>query len=369
MPDEKLLRLPLHEAHAALGAEFGTQAGWQVPLSYGDAPGEAAAAAERAGVFDLSHLGRIRIRGDGATDLLERLCTSDVARQEDDTSAYTLLLNERGGILADGLLVRAASFWLLTCGACNRAKVLEHLGEHAGRFDVKLDDQTQRTVMLAAAGPAAPAALDAVLPVGPSAMPRGAVKVGSMLIARYLAMRTGCTRRWSLEVILPNMVASQAWRFVTERAGENRIAPAGLAARDVLRIEAGLPRYGCEIDETTDPVTAGLERAVNLDHEFIGRDAVAKVRAEGPSRKLVGLAFAGGPDAAEVPAGAAAVLRADGSPAGEVTSAARSPSLGVIAMANVAADVARPGEALCVDVGGPPQPAEIVPLPFRPAAR
>lgn len=370
MSGGELRKSALHAAHAALGAKLGEEDGWQVPLHYGGVLDEAAAVRRRAGVFDVSHVGRIRLRGGGAPELLERLCTCDVAGQDDDTAARTLLLNEQGCILADGFLVRAETFWLLTCNACNRAKVLEHLGAHAGEFDVKFDDQTERTVMLAVAGPAAAGLLDAVLPTKPSGMPRGAVRVGSLMIARYVAMRTGCTNVWSLEVVLPNMLASQAWRFITAGAGANCVAPAGVGARDVLRIEAGLPRYGHEINETIDPIAAGLEQAVDFEHDFIGRDAVARIRRAGPARRLVGLVLTGPrdePDARGIPKLGAPVSRADGAEVGTVTSGTYSPTLEqVIAMAYVATDAAAVGTELRVETDAGGAPARVADLPFCP---
>jgi len=366
--DRQLLKTSLHSKHVAAGAKMGDEAGWEMPLSYRGALAEAQEVRNRGGLFDISHLGRIRIRGDGAVDLLERVCTADAAGQEDDTAAYTLLCNDRGGIIDHCMLARAEGFWLLTASAMNRHKVLDHLQARAGDFDVKIDDQTERTAHVAVAGPAAADMLDAVLPQKVSAMPPGAVKVGSLMIARYIVMRVGYCGEWSLEAIMPNMVAGQAWRFITEKAGANRIAPAGLLARDVLRIEAGLCRYGHELNETIDPVTAGLAAAVDFEHEFIGRDAVRAIREKGPSRKRVALVFAapsGPPEATSIPKMGAPVSRSDGHEAGAVTSATYSPMLDrIIALAYVAADAAEAGTKLFLRSGAQLQPARIVDLPF-----
>jgi aminomethyltransferase len=368
MSDEVLRKPAVHAKHVAMEAKFGDEAGWEVPLSYGDALGEVEAVRSRAGVFDVSHVGRIRIRGNGALDLLERICTHDVAHQEDDTAVRTLLCNERGGILADGLLVRTESFWILTCSPCCREKVLEHLAAQAADFDVKFDDQTTKTAMLTVAGPAAPEMLDAVLPIKVASLPDGAVKVGSLMIARYMALRTGVTGTWSLEVILPNMVAGQAWRFITQKAGDNCIAPAGMAARDVLRIEAGRARYGHELNETIDPITAGLEAMVDFEHEFLGRGAIVEVRDKGAARKRVGLILTmptGKPGSPDIPRLGAPVLRAGGGEVGTVTSGTYSPTLEkVIAMAYVAPDVASVGTELQVSMESGPAGANVAELPF-----
>jgi aminomethyltransferase len=271
---DPLNRTALHDRHLAAGAEMHVEDGWEMPRSYGDADEEHGRVRSRAGVFDVSHIGRLRVRGEGALEMLEHLCTADVARQEDDTAIYTLLCNEGGGIIDHALVVRLEGYWMLTCSPHRRAAVLGHLQAHAGGFGAAVDDQTLKTSMLSVVGPEAPAILDAVLPEKPSALPRGAAKVGSLLIARYLAMRSGATRLWSLEVMLPNTLAGRAWDFITARAGANVIAPAGLAVRDRLRTEAHLPRWGREIDETTSPVAAGLLHAVDLDKDFLGAPAV-----------------------------------------------------------------------------------------------
>ncbi|MCK4601190.1 MAG: hypothetical protein KAU28_01905, partial [Phycisphaerae bacterium] len=308
------MKTALHARHVALEAKMADVAGWEMPLSYRSVLDEYGQARARASVFDISHIGRLRIRGDGALDLLERLCTADVAHQEDDTAIYTLLCNERGGIVDDCLLLRLEGCWLLTTNAINRRKVLEHIQANAGD-DVKVDDQTEKTSQLAVIGPAAAEILDAVGPMKVSSMPAGAVKTGSLLIARYVAIRTGCGGNWSLEVILPNMAASMAWDFITKKAGANAITPAGLAARDLLRFEAGLPRYGWEINETIDPVAAGVEFAVDFEKNFIGADAVRAVRDKGPARRRVGLVLAepkGSAAKPAIPRQGATVFDADG---------------------------------------------------------
>jgi len=355
-PGRDLLRTACHGLHVAAGANMADEAGWHVPLSYRGVLAECRDVHDRAGIFDVSHLGRIRVRGDGAVDLLERLCTADVARQEDDTAQLSLVCNEDGGILADCMVLRLERFWVLTTSPHCREKVLGLAGALADEMNAKVDDQTTKTSMVAVAGPAAPAILDTVLPMRVSLLARGSARTGSMLVARYIASRTGSTHLWSLEVMLPNMLAGRAWRFITDKAGANAIAPAGLAARDVLRIEAGLPRYGHELNETTDPVSAGLLHAVDLDHDFIGRDAVRELSQRAPSRKLVGLAAAEAAEgqAARIPRQGTPVLRTGGGEVGQVTSATFSGALGrVIAMAYVSADAAEAGTELVVAAEAP----------------
>lgn len=349
---------------------MGDEAGHSVPLSYGNALSEVRETRDRAGVFDLSHAGRIRLRGDDAQTLLEQLCTHDVAHQEDATIAPTLLCNERGGILAEAQLLRLEDHWLLNTPAVNLAKVLEHLAEHADGLAVKIDDQTDKTVRIDVLGPRAGEILDALLPFKVSQMSSGAVIEGSMLIVKYVAARSDMGRLWGAQVILPTMLAGKAWNFITHKAGDNAIKPAGMAALDVLRIEEGLPRYGHEINETIDPITAGLGHLVDLDHDFVGRDAVAQLSARPPARKRVSLVI--GPDrpplggATEItdsvflfdlqdiiPRQGATILDADGAEVGVVTSGTYSPTRqAVIAMGYVTTAAAAPEAKLHVDLQG-----------------
>ena len=366
-PEDESHKPALHDQHVALDARMAPEAGWRMPLSYRGALDEAVGVRRRAGVFDVSHCGRIRIRGDGALDLLERACSCDVVHQEDDTSETTLLCNDRGGIIDCGRLIRLSDFWVLVTSPPCREKVLTHLQELAEQYGAKVDDQTDKTTMLVAAGPATAGILDAVLPFDVSDLPAGAVKFGSILIARYIAERVDLTGEWGVAVSIPDMMAGQAWKFVTQGAGEHAIPPAGLAALDVLRIEAGLPRYGHELNETIDPVTAGLAGAVHFEHDFIGRDALATIREKGPARQLVGLvpaAPSSTPTVASIPRSGTAVSTGDGSEVGAVTSATYSPTLEkVIAMAYVDREAAEAGTALCVQAD-PPCEANVVDLPF-----
>ena len=377
---EDLLRSPLHDRHLALEAHLGDLAGWQMPLSYRSALDEVQQCRRRAGIFDVSHVGRIRIRGDGALDLLERLCTHDVARQEDDTAEPTLLCNERGGVIDNGFLLRLSDHWLLTTNPHNRAKVLEHLRSEAQGRDVRIDDQTQRTAQLAVMGPQAATLLDAILPFKPSQTPHLGVQSGSFMIASYTAARVTSSGDWGLEVIVSTMVASLAWDFVVRKAGDNCIAPCGLAAHDVLRLEAGICAYGHELNETIDPITAGLEGLVSIGHDFIGRDAIEKIRQRGPARRRVGLRLTQpladlkkDPTVDEgiavvgstaLPRLGMAVLATDGLEIGTITSGTYSPTLeATIAMAYVATDIQEDDEVL-LELAGQRQSAKIVPLPF-----
>lgn len=368
MSEEQLRKTPFYDKHVAAEAKMGESAGWHVPLSFRGAFDEAAEVRRRAGLFDVTPIGRLRIRGDGAVDLLSHVCTHDVETQPDNTAAQTLLCNDSAGILDMCMLARLESFWVLTTSPCNRNKILAHLQQHAEQFDAKVDDQSEMTCQVAVVGPSAGELLDAVLHEPVSSLSRRGVYVGSLLLARYIAMRTGWTDLWSIEVILPNMFAPRAWDFATRKAGEQAIPPAGEAARDILRIEAGLPAYGHEIDETVNPAMAGLMHLVHKDKGFLGCEAVGKLADAAPPRRLVGIA-------AELPSQQLAdgsiprmgmeVLRTDGSEVGAVTSGTYSPNLEKLLMlAYVAPDSAELGTELCIPVGDDLRPAEVSDLPF-----
>ena len=225
----------LHDTHLAAGATMIDRDGWSLVHNYGDVDPEVDAARSRAAVFDSSHLGRIRVRGDGALELLEAHCSADVAHQEDDTALLTDIRNATGETIDTGFLIRLETFWVFTSSAAGREGVLAALSETADGLGAKVDDQTFKTNMITVVGPQAADILDAFLPVKASSLPRGAVKQGSLMLARYIASRTGSTPLWSLEVTLPNMLVGQAWKFITKKAGDNALLPIGQAAVDILR--------------------------------------------------------------------------------------------------------------------------------------
>ncbi len=361
MVDDNELKPALHDRHVEAGAVMGAEGGWAVPMHFSGVAAEVAAVRQGAGVADISHVGRLRLRGNQALDALERLCTIDVAHQEDFTAARTLLCNEKGGILDDAWLIRLADEWLLTCSPINREKVLAHIQAVTDGMDLKVSDQTSKSFHLAVAGPATLKRLEPVLPEQAAGLARHGVRMGSMLLAKWIALRVGYTGTFCVEVILPNMLAWQAWRFITQKAGANCIPPVGLTARDVLRIEAGLPRYGHELNETIDPFTAGLANLLDFGHDFLGRSALEELRGRTPSRRPTGLVGAAqGP----IPALGSPIADSAGHEIGTVTSGTFSPTLDrVIALAYVTTDTA-PDADVTVQTPTGPVAMKVSPLPF-----
>ncbi len=368
MPDESpLKKTPIHDLCAEAGAKFSDVAGWEMPTSFSGVFQEVAQARKRAAIFDVTHIGRIHVKGDEAIDLLERICTADVAHQEDETALFTLMCNESGGILADAFVFRLADYWLITVEPVCREKVLAHLTGQSDGMDVKISDQTEKTAMLAVCGPQAGKLLDAVLPFSVSQLPARAIKAGSLMIARYLAARVSITGQWGIEVAIPNMLAGQAWRFITTKAGDNAIAPAGLAGRDILRIESGRARYGYELNETIDPFMAGMGDAVDFGHDFLGASALAEIKAKGPKRIRAGLVFDSTDEGLRqfIPAQGDAVTDTDGQEVGAITSATFSPTLEkVIAQVYVRSDAGAIGTDLKVFSGFQALQAKVVEFPF-----
>jgi aminomethyltransferase len=365
--DDELLRPALHDQHVAREAKMCDEAGWSVPLSFAGALDEAAEARRRAAIFDLSHFGRIRIRGDEAVELLERACTADVARQEDNTAVWTPLCNAAGGVIDRVRLIRLSGFWVMVTSPMCRAKVIEHLQLLAGGYAASVDDQTAGTSMLAVTGPEAPGRLQAVLPFPVVGTRPGEASMGSFLVARYISDRVDFAGVWGLTVQLPNMLAGQAWKYITARAGANAIGPAGMAAWDVLRIEAGLCRYGHEMNETVDPLSLDLADEVDFDHDFLGRDALNAVRNRPSRRTLAGLTLdpPEGRERARIPVQGTPVLGADGVEVGTVTSGTFSAALGrPVALALLAPSPGADGAPLTVAFPGGHAPAKAATLPF-----
>jgi aminomethyltransferase len=217
----------LSALHESAGATMGVVGGWSVPLCFTTQADEQQAIAERAGVADVSHLGRVRVRGDGALELLESLCTADVARQEDDTAQATDYVDASGAVIASGCVLRLEGFWVLTCQAGADESLLAYL-ESMDVADVKLDNQTAKVGQLRVMGPLAGAILDTFLPMKVSDLPAGAAKVGSMFIAKYIAFRTPGEGPWSIEVMLPNMLLPKGWKYITSQTGDRTVQPIGV---------------------------------------------------------------------------------------------------------------------------------------------
>ena len=364
-----LKRTPFHEFHVNAGARMVDFAGWEMPILYRGIVEEHEHTRKSGSLFDVSHMGRLSFSGPQALALLDRVLTRKISDQRVGQSRYSLVCNESGGILDDVIVSRDQKNWLLVCNASNRERVVRHFNDvrRAGDFDVDVVDQTTATAMVALQGPKVIEKLSAVLPVDLASLKRYHFASDSLMLIKFTVFRSGYTGEDGVELILPAKAASMAMKLLGGKMDrpEASIKPAGLGARDTLRLEAGMPLYGHELTENTDPISAGLAWAVDLSKDFIGAPALRQVAEAGPKRKLVGLELDGNRIARQ----GAPVVK-DGKPIGEVTSGTLSPTLGKsIAMAYIDAAHATEGTALEVDLKGTLNAAKVVKLPFykRPA--
>jgi aminomethyltransferase len=292
--------------------------------------------------------------------LLNRVLTVDVAPLRPGQIRYSLVCNESGGVLDDVLVYHLGERYLLVVNASNRLKIVDWLARHQPGFDVTVQDQTAERFMLALQGPAALSILQPLADADLSAMRyyrAVEMKVGGQ---PALVSRTGYTGEDGFEVIVPADAAVPLWEDLVRRGVDAGLVPAGLGCRDTLRLEAGMPLYGHELDEQTDPLTAGLKSSVALGKDFVGRDALQKIADAGPARQRVGLELEGRRIARE---GTPVVL--GGQTVGHVTSGTFSPTLQkLLAMAFVDTALAQPGTHLAVDLRGTQVPARVVDLPF-----
>lgn len=357
-----LQRTPLdswHRSHGGRLVEFG---GWSMPVQYSTIIDEHQAVRKRVGLFDISHMGRLRFDGQDALAWLERLTTNHVARLEEGQIQYSLMVNESGGILDDILVYHLTDddAYGLVCNASNRLKVVAQFEHHKGNLDATLADSTLNTAMIAVQGPAALRTLEAVFD-GPLVGLKNYRHIsGQVLGTNASVSRTGYTGEDGFEIVVHRDIAEATWINLMEEGREYGILPCGLGARDTLRFEAAMPLYGHELSEEVNPYAAGLGAFVKLDKgEFLGRDALQALK-DNPGSARIGLALSGKRIARQ----GSTVLQ-DGEPIGTVTSGTFAPTLEKsLAMALVSPKDLPVGTALTVDVRGQAESAEVVPLPF-----
>lgn len=336
-------------------------AGWHMPLLYTGIVEEHLHTRQSASVFDVSHMGRIEFRGSGAQDLLQGLCTRQLADAQPGQSRYSHVCNESGGILDDVIVSRYPDKWFMVCNASNRERILDWLRQHASGHDVQIEDVTESTLMVAVQGPEVLPRLSEKLPLPVADLKRYRFLAGAYMGIPYTVFRSGYTGEDGVEMILPANTAGLIGGWLAGQAGADTwLRPAGLGARDTLRLEAGMPLYGHELHEQVDSLSAGLAWCVDLNKDFVGADALRRIAQEGPARRLVGLELAGRRIARQ-----GAVVQSGGQSVGEVTSGTFSPTLQrSIAMAYVRADCAEPGTALEIGLSGQAAEAVVVKLPF-----
>lgn len=362
MSEATLRRTALHAVHAELGARFIEFGGWDMPVRYGSIIDEHVAVRSAAGLFDLSHMGELRVEGPGAGEGLARALVNDPRRLSPGRAGYSLLCQPDGGVVDDLIVYRLdEERYLVVPNASNREVVAAELTTRLSGHDAVLADETSATSLVALQGPAAAAILAPLTDQRlESIRTYGAVEAAAAGVEVLLA-RTGYTGEDGFELFCAWDDAPALWAALAEAGGDDGLLPCGLGARDTLRLEAGMPLYGNELDRATTPFEAGLGWAVALDRDFIGRDALA-ASAEAPRKRLVGLLLRGRGIARH---GYPVARPGEPEPIGLVTSGSQSPTLGTaIAMAYVRPEDAAAGTMLDIIVRGDAVPAEVVPLPF-----
>lgn len=359
---------PLHAVHQNLGAAMTEFAGWLMPLRYRSETAEHQAVRTAAGLFDLSHMGEIAVTGPGAAAALDYALTGHLSALAAGRARYTMICADDGGVLDDLIVYRLADEeFLVVANAANTAVVSQALQERAQGHHAQVSDRTGGYALIAIQGPAAAGILGGLASIPLAPVKYYASQPAAVAGREVLLARTGYTGEDGFELFTRPADAAHVWAALTEAGEPAGLVPAGLAARDTLRLEAGMPLYGNELSRDVTPFEAGLGRVVKFGKpgDFVGRAALAQRAATGPVRVLTGLAAR----SRRVPRHGYPVLW-DGAPAGTVTSGAHSPTLGIpIAMAYLEPGAARAAAdddsgRLAVEIRGRAEPARVVDLPF-----
>ena len=361
-----LKRTPFYEFHVAAGAKLVDFAGWEMPILYRGIVDEHEQTRNSGSVFDVSHMGRIYFTGRDAARFLDHVLTRNVSQQKVGQSRYSLVCNPAGGVMDDVIVSRDERHWLVVCNASNRGKLVRHFEitrQERGGFDVQMDDRTESTAMVAVQGPKVIDKLSEVLPTDLKSLKKYTFANDEVMLTRYTVFRSGYTGEDGVELVLPAKAAGMAMKMLGDGRSDSAtstIRPAGLGARDTLRLEAGMPLYGHELTDTIDPLTAGLAWAVDLGgKDFIGAEALRERMAKGLKRRLVGLEL----DGRRIARQGTPLIKGN-KVVGEVTSGTYSPTLQKsIAMALVDSDIPE-GAELAADLKGTLNPAKVVKLPF-----
>jgi aminomethyltransferase len=344
-------------------------AGWEMPVQYKGITEEHKAVRSAAGIFDTSHMGEMVLRGEHASKVVDYLITNDAGKLVDGQALYTCACNESGTILDDLIVYRVAEDrYLIVCNASNREKIAAHLRKYA-EHHCDFEDASDRTAMIAIQGPQALAIAALAGGDGPALAKLASFHFRDAVLANVpcTVARTGYTGEDGIEIFCAPEHAPQMWRTLVDLGRPLGLEPAGLAARDTLRLEARLSLYGNDIDETTNPLEAGLGWVVKLDKgDFIGRDALLRVKSSGLDRKLVGFEMKGRGIARH----GYPLHDTQGAKVGVCTSGSPAPTLGKnLGLGYVPASMASVGTTILVDCRGRSVEAVVVKTPFYKRAR
>ena len=365
--EESLRRTPLYERHVALGARIVPFAGWQMPVQYAGIMAEHRAVRSAAGLFDLGHMGQVEVTGPDALPFLQTVTTNDVATLEPGDAQYSLLPNERGGVIDDIIVYRRpdGDGFMVVVNASNAAKDVAWLHrQRATRpdFAVTVEDRSAETGMIAIQGPRASTIVQRLTAVDLEAIGDFSWQRGEIAGVPTMIARTGYTGEDGFEFYTVIADIGGLWDALMAAGKDDGLVPVGLGARDTLRLEARMPLYGNELADDINPLEAGLGWAVKLDKgEFIGREPIAAMKAAGPPRRTVGFKLTERVGAAR----AHFPVLVDGRLVGQVTSGGTSPTLGEnIGLALIERSAAGIGQPLQIEIRGRPVAAVQVKTPF-----
>lgn len=354
-------RTPLFDAHVALGGRMVEFAGYELPVQYPAGPmAEHAAVRNAAGLFDIDHMGQFEVRGPDAMRFLQSLQPWDISRMQEYEAHYSLLCYEDGTLVDDIFIYRLPERWFVVVNAANRSKDLAWLQAHIGNHDIALLDVSDDTCMLALQGPAAERILQRLVPADLGAVATRTAVETTLAGEPALLGRTGYTGEDGFELYFPAESAVEVWNAILDAGKEDGVLPCGLAARDSLRFEACMPLYGHELSASINAIEARMNWTIVWDKPFIGRDALLKMKLEGPERLLVGFEMLDKAVAREhYP------VAKDGVEIGHVTSGMKSPTLDkFLGLAYVSAAHAANGTEIDILVRGQPKKAVVVKRPF-----
>ncbi len=353
---------PLYNRHKALGARFLVFADWEMPLQYSSVLDEHHAVRKSAGLFDVSHLVRIEIKGEDAIPFINKLITIDLEKLKQGYSQYTLLCDENGGIIDDLLVYKKPDGSILLCAnAINREKVIAWLEKHSSHYNVEIRDITDATAQIAIQGPEAKEILQKLTSTNLSEIKRFAFAEINFDGITLLVSRTGYTGEDGFEIYPPASIAESVWDRLLATGAASGLKPAGLGARDTLRLEMGYLLYGNDIAQKATPLEAGMERFISFEKgDFIGREALISQRQKGVKRRLVGFEMID----KGIPRQGYKIL-AKGIEIGAVTSGNMSPTLknGIgLGYVNIGYD--KTGDEIVIEIRGKNALAKVASLPF-----
>ena len=353
-------RTPLHEVHVALGAKMVPFGGYEMPVQYpAGITAEHKSVRESVGLFDVSHMGEFIVRGPQAIDFINYVTTNDVASLSVGQAQYSTILNDGGTIVDDCLVYRLPDHLMMVVNASNKDKDLAHIRGYMGRFDCTIEDVSDRIALLALQGPHAQEVMARFTDVNLDDIAYYHFQLATVAgVPDVILSRTGYTGEDGFELYFDASRAVEMWNALMS---DGAVVPAGLGARDTLRLEMGMALYGNDIDDTTTPYEAGLGWLVKMKKgDFVGKAALERQKTAGITRKLIGFTM---PDRA-FPRHGYAVLCA-GAPSGEVRSGTMSPTLGIaIGTAYLPLDLAKEGTEFEVEIRGKRLPATVQKMPF-----